>query len=139
MATNQEYLKLLERLYSKIPDKVSKSGYQELPKLIIMNIGSSTIIRNFAEFADRIMRDPKLLMKYLLKELAVPGTLSENGQLEIQGKFSSSAINTLVDRFIKGYVQCQTCKSLDTTLKVERKVWYIQCLACGAVTTVKAL
>lgn len=78
-------------------------------------------------------------MRYLLKELAAAGSISENGQLMIQGKFSNAIVNTFMDRFLKTYVQCSTCKSLDTVLVKDKKIWYIQCLACGAKNPVKPL
>lgn len=136
----KEYLQLLDRLYNKLPEKVQKQGIQALPNLIILNIGATTIIRNFKEYCDRLRREDKLCMKYLLKELGVAGSEEANGQLVIQGRFSSSVINALMDRFIKVYVRCSTCGSVDTILvKKDRNVWYISCLACGAQTSVKPL
>lgn len=133
------YIKLLDRLYTKLPERVKKMGDQTLPTLNILNIGATTTIRNFSEFCDRIRREPKLVAKYLLKELAVAGSVNENGQLIIQGKFSSSVINMLIERFIKNYVRCSTCGSIDTILKKEKNVWVIKCLACGAETSTKPL
>jgi translation initiation factor 2 subunit 2 len=137
--TEGQYKALLDRLYSKLPDKVQKVSGQALPTLIILHIGNNTIIKNFSEYCDRIRREDKICMRYLLKELAAPGSINENGQLVIQGKFSSSVINMLFERFLRAYVQCSTCKSLDTVLKKEKKIWYISCLACGAQTPVKPL
>jgi translation initiation factor 2 subunit 2 len=139
VSSEKEYMELLDRLYSKLPEKVHKVGTQTLPNLIVLNIGNSTIIRNFAEYCDRIRREDKICMKYLLKELAAAGSMDDKGELIIQGKFSSQVINTLMERFIRTYVQCSTCKSLDTILKKEKKGWYISCLACGAQTPVKPL
>lgn len=139
MATEEEYIKLLDRLYAKLPERVQKVSGQALPNLIVLSIGNNTIIRNFSEYCDRVRREDKLCMKYLLKELAAPGNIDENGQLVIQGKFSSASISKIMDRFIRTYVQCSTCKSLDTVLVKDKKSWYISCLACGAKTPVKAL
>ncbi|MCH4815274.1 MAG: translation initiation factor IF-2 subunit beta [Saccharolobus sp.] len=139
MSSEKEYVEILDRLYSKLPEKGRKEGTQALPNLIIFNIGNTTMIRNFAEYCDRIRREDKICMKYLLKELAAPGNVDDKGELIIQGKFSSQVINTLMERFLKAYVECSTCKSLDTILKKEKKSWYIVCLACGAQTPVKPL
>lgn len=137
--SQEEYQKLLDRLYSKLPERVKKIGDQALPSLIILSIGGSTVIKNFGEYSDRIRREPKIFAKYLLKELAVAGTVEDNGQLVIQGKFSSAVINMLVERFIKLYVKCSTCGSIDTILRREKNVWYIKCLACGAETPARPL
>ncbi|ARM75139.1 translation initiation factor IF-2 subunit beta [Acidianus manzaensis] len=135
----EDYEYLLDRVYSKLPKKTQAEGIQNLPSLIIFNVGGTTIIRNFGEYCYRIRREDKLCMRYLLKELGAAGSISDNGQLLIQGRFSSSIINTLMERFLKTYVQCTTCKSYDTVLVKEGKIWYIQCLACGAKTSVKPL
>lgn len=137
--TDRQYEALLDRLYKKLPEKDMKVGGQTLPSLVILHIGATTIIKNFAEYCDRIRRDNKICMRYLLKELGAPGSVNENGQLVIQGKFTSSVINALMDRFLRSYVQCSTCKSLDTVLKTDKKIWYISCLACGAQTPVKPI
>ncbi|MEM0173806.1 MAG: translation initiation factor IF-2 subunit beta [Sulfolobaceae archaeon] len=137
--SQETYLKLLDRLYTRLPERVKKMGDQTLPALNILNIGANTIIRNFNEFCDRIRREPKLVAKYLLKELAVAGSITDNGQLVMQGKFSSSVINILIERFIKNYVRCATCGSIDTILKKEKNIWIIKCLACGAETSTKPL
>jgi translation initiation factor 2 subunit 2 len=137
--TEEEYLKLLDRAMQEIPQKAKKVGTQVIPNLVIFNVGTSTVIKNFREYCDRIRRDEKIVMKYLLKELGAPGSINENGQLVIQGKFSSSSINSLMDRFLKIYVRCSTCGSYDTVLKREGKVWYVSCLACGAQTPVKPI
>lgn len=135
----QDYEYLLDRVYAKLPKKTQSVDIQNLPSLVIFNVGGTTIIRNFGEYCDRIRREDKLCMRYLLKELGAAGSINENGQLLIQGKFSSQIINTLMDRFLKTYVQCSTCKSYDTILVKEGKIWYIQCLACGAKTSVKPM
>ncbi|AHC51297.1 translation initiation factor IF-2 subunit beta [Sulfolobus acidocaldarius SUSAZ] len=134
---DKNYEQLLDRLYDRLPDKAQKSGQQNLPNLIVLQVGNTTIIRNFSEYCDRIRREDKLCMRYLLKELAAPGSLGENGQLVIQGKFSSQVVTMLMERFLKMYVQCSTCRSFDTILKRDKKVWIISCLACGAQTPVK--
>mgnify|MGYP001773268482 CR=1 FL=1 len=137
--TVKEYEALLDRLYKKLPEKDMNVSGQTLPNLIILHIGTTTIIRNFSEYCDRIRRDNKICMRYLLKELGAPGSINENGQLVIQGKFASAVVSALMDRFLRSYVQCSTCKSLDTVLKIDKKIWYISCLACGAQTPVKPI
>jgi translation initiation factor 2 subunit beta (aeIF-2b) len=137
--TEEEYLKLLDRAFEEIPQKAKVVGNQVIPNLVIFNVGPNTVIKNFREYCDRIRREERLVMKYLLKELGAPGSVNESGQLVIQGKFSSSSINTLMDRFLKIYVRCSTCGSYDTVLKKEGKVWYVSCLACGAQTPVKPI
>lgn len=133
-----DYEELLDRLYAKLPRKQVKSGPFEIPKAEIMVVGNRIIIRNFKQVSDILNREPKLLMRYFVKELAVPGTIDESGALILQGKFSSSIINRLISRFVKNYVLCPTCGSRFTVLEKVGKVFKLRCLACGAETTLTA-
>ncbi len=132
------YEELLDRAYSKIPKKAIGKETFEIPRAEVLLVGGKTIIRNFTNIADALNRDPKLLMRYFVKELAVPGTIDESGALILQGRFSSTIINTLINRFVKTYVICPTCGSRFTVLEKIGKVFKLKCLACGAETTLKA-
>ncbi len=132
------YEELLDRLYEKLPKKAVKKEAFEIPRAEIMIVGNKTIIRNFSQIADVLNREPKLLTRYFVKELAVPGTVDESGSLTLQGRFSSAIINKLIERFVKNYVLCPTCGSRFTVLEKVGKVFKLKCLACGAETTLKA-
>ncbi|WFO75861.1 translation initiation factor IF-2 subunit beta [Desulfurococcaceae archaeon MEX13E-LK6-19] len=132
------YEELLDRALSRLPKKEVKPGHFEVPKAEVINVGNKTIIRNFKYITEYLNREPKLLTKYFVKELAVPGTIDEAGALVLQGKFSAMIINKLIERFVKLYVICPTCGSHYTELIREGKVFKLKCLACGAETTLKA-
>ncbi len=142
MATDREleilsqYDWLLDRAYSQLPQRRSMKAY-DLPSLEIEYVGDHTIIRNFAEVCDRLRREPRIAMRFFLKELAMPGTVDERGALVIYRRVSAHTLNTLYNRFLENYVKCPTCGSYDTELIRKGKVWYIKCLACGAEQFVK--
>ncbi len=128
---------MLDRVYSKVPVKLGGGERFVPPKPQIVYIPGKTIIKNFSEITDKLRREPRLLMRYLLKELAAPGSIDDTGALVIHGKFSASAINVLLNRFIKTYVICPNCGRPDTVLKKKGKVWILVCEACGAEQPVK--
>lgn len=132
------YEELLDRAFSMLPKKEVETGLFTVPKAEVINVGNKTIIRNFKYIVERLNREPKLLMKYFVKELAVPGIIDESGSLVLQGRFSLMIINKLIERFVKLYVICPTCGSHYTELHREGKVFKLKCLACGAETTLKA-
>ncbi len=132
------YEELLDRVYSSLPKKTVKKEVFEIPRAEVLFVGNKTIIRNFSQIADVLNREPKLLTRYFVKELAVPGTVDESGALTLQGRFSIAIINKLVERFVKVYVLCPTCGSRFTVLEKVGKVFKLKCLACGAETTLKA-
>jgi len=133
---NYEYL--LDRLYKTLPLKTI-SPPVELPQLNAVQVGLQTHVKNFREVCDRIRREPRIVMRYLLKELAARGSIDESGTFVIYGRISSQTLNTLFNRFLMTYVKCGTCGSFDTILKKQGKVWIISCLACGAETPVKPI
>jgi len=131
---------MLNRLYSSVSGKAAVKAItrKEVPKAMVLITGNYTIIRNFREITDVLRRDIKHLMRYLLKELGSPGNYDESsGSLILHGRFSSQAINILLNRYIKMYVVCPTCGSWDTVLKRKGKIWILICEACGAETSVK--
>ncbi len=76
-------------------------------------------------------------MRYFLKELGKPGSITSSGSLEIYDRISTKSLYELFDKFIKTYVRCPTCGSIDTKLIRQGKIYILKCLACGAETTVK--
>lgn len=133
-----DYNKLLDRLYEKLPAKTTAPAI-EIPQLVIAHIGFQTQIRNFKDVCDRIRREPRICMRYFLKELAARGAIDDSGVFTIYSRVSSQTVSVLFKRFLMTYVRCSTCGSLHTVLKRQGKVWIIQCLACGAETPVKPI
>ncbi len=132
---NYEYL--LNRLYEKVPPKSGTAEY-ELPEPQILRIGSQTVIRNFREIAMKLKRDPQLVARYLQKELAAAGKYDAgSGQLVLNVKVSRRVINQFMQLFLKMYVRCPTCNSIDTRLERKGRVWLLVCEACGAEQPVK--
>jgi translation initiation factor 2 subunit 2 len=132
---NYDYL--LNRLYEKVPPKSGTAEY-ELPEPQILRIGSQTVIRNFREIAMKLKRDPQLVARYLQKELAAAGKYDAgSGQLVLNVKVSRRVINQFMQLFLKMYVRCPTCNSIDTRLERKGRVWLLVCEACGAEQPVK--
>ena len=133
----KDYDYLLERLYQKVPPKSGTAEYQ-IPEPEILRVGSQTIVRNFRDIAMKLKRDPQLVARYLQKELAAAGKYDPgSGQLVLNVKVSRKVIKQFLDRFLKMYVRCPTCGSIDTRLERRGRVWVLVCEACGAEQPVK--
>ncbi|MCS7111878.1 MAG: translation initiation factor IF-2 subunit beta [Ignisphaera sp.] len=130
------YDALLDRAYSRLPMKRTSKAY-DIPSLEVDYVGDHTMVKNFGYVCDRVRREPRITMRFFLKELAMPGSLDERNNLIIYRRVTSKSLQELYNRFLETYVRCSTCGSYDTELGREGKVWYIQCLACGARTYVK--
>lgn len=135
-STEKEYLELLDRLYKSLPERKDVKTI-DLPELEVEHLTTKTLIRNLQSIAERLDRDPRMLARYFLKELGKPGSLTPSGALEIYDKISTKSLNDLFDKFIKTYVRCPTCGSIDTKLIRQGKIYILKCLACGAETTLK--
>ena len=135
-----DYNYLLNRLYERLPARGAKASRFELPRLVVERVGNKTIIRNFKQIADVMRRDPRIIMRYLLRELGASGNYDEeNGMLTINVKVSTATLNNLLQRFVKTYVICPTCGAPDTRLEKRGKAWVLVCEACGAEQPVPPL
>ena len=130
------YFKLLERAYSIITPKVQRR--QEIPRLKVQILPKRTIILNFKEIAERLNRDPAHIAKFFLKELAVPGHI-EGDQFVIYAERSQKILEAVYERYIKFYVVCPVCNSIDTILERQGRIYLLKCTACGATTPRKAI
>jgi len=132
------YDELLERGYSLLPKRRKRSQGERfvLPSFEVSKVGKMVYIHNFKEVADLLNRDPPVLLRFILREIALPGVY-ENGVAVIHGEVSPQTLNKLLERFFNEYVKCPVCNAPDTFLVKEKKFMYIKCMACGAVSPVK--
>lgn len=134
--SNYEYM--LDRLYNRLPARHQSKAY-DIPSIEVEHIGNHTVIKNFAYICERLRRDPRVTMRYFLKELGKPGGLDDKNNLVVYSPIKAQSIKDLYNKFLEVYVRCPTCGSYDTELHREGKVYYIKCLACGAVSYVKPI
>ena len=133
----EDYKKLLKQGIEKLPEKLTKKERFEIPKVVGHIEGNKTIITNFNQIISILHRDIQHLLKFLLRELATPGTLEKN-RLILGRKISSSKINEKIALYAKTFVLCPECKKPDTQLIKENKILQIKCTACGAKHTIRA-
>jgi len=133
----ETYEKLLEEAYKELkPIEKSKERF-ETPKIEGHIEGNKTIITNLFQIASYLRRDSSHLLKFLLKELATPGSVKDN-RLILQRKISSQRINEKIGDYVDEFVICKQCKKPDTELLKEKGFLFLHCLACGAKHSVRA-
>jgi len=126
-----DYEKLLERAQPKIPKKIKSKERFEIPKVKGHIEGTKTIVTNFIQIASTLHRYPQHILKYLLRELAAPGSI--DGQRLILGKkINSAIINEKIEKYANEFVICKDCKKPDTEMVKEGRVLLLKCQACGA-------
>ncbi|HDO21156.1 MAG TPA: translation initiation factor IF-2 subunit beta [Candidatus Bathyarchaeota archaeon] len=131
------YEEMLDRALSMLPQKISRGERFKLPIPNTSIIGNRTIVYNFKEICDVLNRDIKHVLRFLLRELGTAGDV-EDSRLILQGRFSSSTIFNILNRYAKLFVICPVCGAPDTYITREKRVFILVCTACGARTSVSA-
>lgn len=129
--SHMNYEDLLKRALEKVPDKIKSDTRFVIPKVKITPAGAKTYIENFYDIAKDLRRDPRHLLKFLLKELATKGEF-EGKRLLVIGRFSEDHINKKIESYVKNYVLCPECKKPDTKIIKEGDFYFLKCEACGA-------
>lgn len=133
----EAYEKLLEGAYKELkPIEKSKERF-EIPLIEGHLEGNKTIITNLSYISSYLRRDQEHLLKFLLRELATPGSIKDN-RLVLMRKISSQKINEKIEEYVNEFVICKQCGKPDTELLKEKGFLFIHCLACGAKHSVRA-
>lgn len=90
-------------------------------------------------FCRRLHRLPKHLLDFLLAELGTSGSVDGNNQLIIKGRFQQKQIENVLKRYIKEYVTCHTCRSPETILQKDTRLFFLQCETCGSRCSVASI
>lgn len=139
------YDELLKRVFDIILEKNPEMAAGTKPKFIIkppqvLKIGTKkTSFANFTEICKTLHRQPKHLLDFLLAELGTSGSVDGNSQLIIKGRFQPKQIENVLRRYIKEYVTCHTCRSPETILQKDTRLFFLQCETCGSRCSVASI
>ena len=131
-----EYEKLLKKARKEMPESVFQKERFEIPKIKGHIQGNRTIIVNFQQIAEVLGRKQEHLLKYILKELAVPGDIKKRAVI-FGAKIPASRINEKIRQYANEFVLCRECGKPDTKMAKEGKISHLKCMACGARYPVK--
>ncbi|XP_054165256.1 eukaryotic translation initiation factor 2 subunit 2-like [Oppia nitens] len=141
------YDELLEIVFNIIKEKNPEIESGTKKKFVmrppqVLRVGTKkTSFANFLEICKSLHRQPKHMQAFLLTELGTSGSVDANNQLIIKGRFQQKQIESVLRRYIKEYVACQTCRSPETILQKETRLFFLQCETCGSrrsVTNIKS-
>merc|ERR1712204_108803 len=139
------YDELLQRVYNVIKEKNPDSTMGEKKKFVmrppqVARVGSKkTAFANFTEIAKMLHRQPKHLLAFLFAELGTSGAIDGSNQLIMKGRFQQKHIENVLRRYIKEYVTCHTCRSPDTILNKETRLFFLQCMTCHSSCSVQTI
>merc|ERR1712088_184333 len=140
-----QYDELLQRVFTIMRDKNPEMVSGKQKKFVmrppqVMRVGSKkTAFANFVEIAKMLHRQPKHLLQFLFAELGTSGAIDGSNQLIIKGRFQQKHIENVLRRYIKEYVTCHTCRSPDTILNKETRLFFLQCMPCHSRCSVQTI
>ncbi|OMJ27382.1 putative eukaryotic translation initiation factor 2 subunit beta [Smittium culicis] len=141
--TDRDYSfdELLGRFYSILRENNpelagEKRKYTIVPPQIVRDGNKKSIFANLPDICKRMHRPPEHVIQYLFAELGTSGSVDGNGGLVIKGRFQQKQIENVLRRYIMEYVTCRTCKSGETILTKENRLYFIQCESCGSTRSV---
>jgi translation initiation factor 2 subunit 2 len=131
----KDYKTMLDRAYEEVPEQVESYERWTVPRSDVRIVGRRTVIMNFKEIADYFGRDPEHLLKFLSGEMATLPRF-DGARAIFQGRFRADSIRNLLEVYATKYVVCPVCKRPDTQIVREKRLYFLQCEACGARSSI---
>ncbi|XP_070201046.1 eukaryotic translation initiation factor 2 subunit 2-like isoform X2 [Littorina saxatilis] len=134
-------LRVFDIMREKNPEMIAgdKKRFVMRPPQVLRVGTRKTSFANFADICRLLHRQPKHVLAFLLAELGTSGSVDGNNQLLIRGKYTQKQIENVLRRYIKEYVTCHTCRSRDTILQKDTRLFFLQCETCGSRCSVASI
>jgi translation initiation factor 2 subunit 2 len=116
-----------------------KKRYTLAPPSVHREGNKRSIWANVAEICKKMHRQPEHVIQFLFAELGTSGSVDGQGNLVIKGRFQQKQIENVLRRYIVEYVTCKTCKSPDTLLDKDNRLYFVTCESCGSKRSVSAI
>ncbi|GJE93091.1 eukaryotic translation initiation factor 2 beta [Phanerochaete sordida] len=139
------YAELLQRFYAQLhasnPALLNTAGKRHTlaPPQLMREGNKKTVFANIADICKRMHRQPEHTIQFMFAELGTTGSIDGSGRLVIRGRFQQAQIENVLRRYIVEYVTCKTCKSPDTLLVKENRIFFVACESCGSRRSVNAI
>lgn len=133
--------RVFDIMHEKNPDMVAgeKKRFVMKPPHVVRVGTKKSSFCNFSDICKLLHRSPKHLLAFLLSELGTSGSIDGNNQLIIKGRFQQKQIESVLRRYIKEYVTCHTCRSPETILQKDTRLYFLQCETCGSRCSVASI
>jgi len=126
-------------LHNSNPELSKTKKYVMKPPQVCREGTKKTVWINFAEICAIMRRKPDHVLNYVLAELGTNGSVDGSQRLVIKGRFQPKGLEIVLRHYIAEYVACRTCKSPDTVLKKENRLYFLCCETCGSRRSVAAI
>ncbi|KAI5172041.1 translation initiation factor 2 subunit 2 [Nematocida sp. LUAm3] len=133
------YNALLERIEQHLrPSDGEGEGKLKIP-ISIKRDGSTKTSLNITEICTILSRDVSHLKQYIEVELSANCSIDGENRLVLKGIFPEAQLQKIIRNYIKQYVTCGICGSLETILEKEEKLLFKKCLTCNASQSVNTI
>ncbi|KAG8388791.1 hypothetical protein BUALT_Bualt02G0161900 [Buddleja alternifolia] len=102
------------------------------PPQVLREGTKKTVFVNFMDLCKTMHRQPEHVMTFLLAEMGTNGSLDGQQRLVVKGRFAPKNFEGILRRYINEYVICNGCKSPDTILSKENRLFFLRCEKCGS-------
>ncbi|CAI5515758.1 unnamed protein product [Closterium sp. Naga37s-1] len=102
------------------------------PPQVLREGTKKTVFANFMDLCKTMHRQPEHVMAFLLAELGTSGSLDGQQRLIVKGRFAPKNFEGILRRYVNEYVLCNGCKSPDTILSKENRLFFLRCEQCGS-------
>ncbi|ESR61942.1 hypothetical protein CICLE_v10016252mg [Citrus x clementina] len=102
------------------------------PPQVLREGTKKTVFVNFMDLCKTMHRQPDHVMTFLLAELGTSGSLDGQQRLVVKGRFAPKNFEGILRRYVNEYVICLGCKSPDTILSKENRLFFLRCEKCGS-------
>ncbi|KAK2974592.1 hypothetical protein RJ640_025241 [Escallonia rubra] len=102
------------------------------PPQVLREGTKKTVFVNFMDLCKTMHRQLEHVMTFLLAELGTSGSLDGQQRLVVKGRFAPKNFEGILRRYVNEYVICNGCKSPDTILSKENRLFFLRCEKCGS-------
>jgi len=139
MDSSLVYEKLINEIYDTLQNnkELFDNKNVNISKPDVKYENRKTFWLNFGKNCSQINRSVNQLKKFIDKEFGIETSINEKNQLILRGKYVFNVIASAYKKYIKNYVQCTTCKSLNTELcRISTsRIEHLKCLQDKCNTT----
>lgn len=133
------FFSLLYQSHPSLSGGTNKKKYTIPPPQLFREGNKRSIFANIADICKRMHRQPEHVIAFLFAELGTNGSVDGSARLVIKGRFQQKQIENVLRRYIVEYVTCKTCKSPDTTMTKDNRLFFMTCSSCGSTRSVQAI
>lgn len=126
------YTTLLDQIHEVLTENNQLFGNKNIniSKPDIKYENRKTFWLNYGKNCSQINRNVEQIKKFIEKELSVETSINDKSNLILRRKYNFVMIAAIYKKYIKNYVQCSTCKSMDTEIvrNLSNRLDYLKCL-----------